>query len=57
VGEKGEAAATGWPATRPRRLHEYLRWLHRSIRVQVKQAYKGGELLTDSEDDIVADEY
>jgi hypothetical protein len=23
----------------------------------VKQAYKGGELLTDSEDDIVADEY
>jgi hypothetical protein len=25
--------------------------------VQVRQAYKGGELPVDSEDDIVADEY
>jgi hypothetical protein len=45
------------PPHDPHAFNEYLRWLHKSTRVQVRQAYKGGELPADSEDDIVADKY
>jgi hypothetical protein len=45
------------PPHDPHVFNEYLRWLHMSTRVHVRQAYKGGELPADSEDDIVTDEY
>jgi hypothetical protein len=45
------------PPHDPHAFNEYLRWLHRSTRVQVRQACKEGELPTDFEDDIIADEY
>jgi hypothetical protein len=45
------------PPHDPHAFNEYLWWLHRSICVQARQAYPGRELPTNSEDDIVADEY
>jgi hypothetical protein len=45
------------PPHDPHAFNEYLRWLHRLTRVQVRQPYQGGELPADSEDDIVTNKY
>jgi hypothetical protein len=57
VGDKGEAVATGWPATQPTRLQRVPTVASQVDPCAGEAAIPGGELPTDSEDDIVTDEY